>query len=314
MGWWTLPPEVREKPCRRGHDVELSYWQDYWRCRGCDREWNAAARERAKVAPKVAPSAVREVACKRGHDVELSVWGDDGRWHCRGCQRFYAKRWRGANRDKVKANQAVQDERRRVRREAAKPSPEEKILRRLDEGSTLNTDGCREWNGKRACITWRGQVWVAYILAWYLRHGETPPGRRVAQLCGNPRCIEVCHLAALTDDERGLLKLTLNSRADRVTGCREFTGKHLVEGYGVTWHGGRSWMAHRLSWSILRGRIPTGMLIDHLCRNRRCIEPTHLRVTDSEGNNRNVGKPTDERLAAIWDHAEGVEGVLLIMG
>ncbi|WP_415082543.1 HNH endonuclease [Micropruina sp.] len=151
------------------------------------------------------------------------------------------------------------------------------------------------------------------MLTWHLHRGEVPSGRIVTHLCGNARCVASDHLAALTANERGLLKLALNSRADQVTGCREFTGD-LAEGYGVVWHGGRSWLAHRLSWTILRGRIPAGMLLDHLCRNRRCIEPTHLRVTDSGGNNRNVGKPTDERLAAIWDHAEGVEGILLMMG
>lgn len=49
-------------------------------------------------------------------------------------------------------------------------------------------------------------------------------------------------------------------------------------GYGsirATGHG-PSLLAHRISYELLVGPIPEGLVIDHLCRNRGCVNPTHL--------------------------------------
>ncbi len=62
-------------------------------------------------------------------------------------------------------------------------------------------------------------------------------------------------------------------------------------GYGkVAWQladSRRWWMAHRASYELLVGPIPTGLSLDHLCRNRSCINPQHLEpVTIAENNRR----------------------------
>jgi hypothetical protein len=38
------------------------------------------------------------------------------------------------------------------------------------------------------------------------------------------------------------------------------------------------WRSHRLSFALTRGPFPSNAQIDHICRNRRCIEPTHLEL------------------------------------
>ena len=37
-------------------------------------------------------------------------------------------------------------------------------------------------------------------------------------------------------------------------------------------------LGHRVAWMIAHGEIPDGLTIDHLCRNRRCINVKHLRL------------------------------------
>jgi len=43
-------------------------------------------------------------------------------------------------------------------------------------------------------------------------------------------------------------------------------------------------MAHRIMYTKLVGPIPDGLHIDHLCRNRRCVNPDHLEPVTSEVN------------------------------
>lgn len=42
--------------------------------------------------------------------------------------------------------------------------------------------------------------------------------------------------------------------------------------------------AHRVTWMLLRGPIPDGMYIDHMCRNTSCVNPEHLRVVTPRTN------------------------------
>jgi len=68
------------------------------------------------------------------------------------------------------------------------------------------------------------------------------------------------------------------------TGCWEWTGSGTLNGYGQISVDDRKWYVHRLAWTLLRGPIPRGMVIDHLCRNHACFNPDHLRVVTQREN------------------------------
>ncbi len=76
--------------------------------------------------------------------------------------------------------------------------------------------------------------------------------------------------------------------------CWKWTGYRFWDGYGglrsdLAVGGGRLIRAHRLAYELLVGPIPDGMVIDHLCRNRWCVNPAHLEpVTVRENNLRGV--------------------------
>lgn len=47
-----------------------------------------------------------------------------------------------------------------------------------------------------------------------------------------------------------------------------------------------AYTAHRASWTFYRGAIAAGMTVDHMCYNRACINPDHLRVLSLRDNSR----------------------------
>lgn len=77
--------------------------------------------------------------------------------------------------------------------------------------------------------------------------------------------------------------------------CWEWTGSVNWAGYGRTRRFNKLCSAHRVAWEILIGPIPKGLVIDHLCRNRKCVNPDHLEPVTQRVNTKRGGAGRHDR-------------------
>lgn len=67
--------------------------------------------------------------------------------------------------------------------------------------------------------------------------------------------------------------------------CWEWQGNVSKRtGYGKKQFHGKTMLAHRWMYEMIQGPIPDGLVINHKCRNRKCVNPHHLEVVDQAGN------------------------------
>lgn len=79
-------------------------------------------------------------------------------------------------------------------------------------------------------------------------------------------------------------------------GCWLWTGGTTSHGYGRF----NNMSTHRIAYEAVKGSIPRGMEIDHICHVTLCVNPGHLRITTPKQNREN--RPTS------WS-ATGIRGV-----
>lgn len=81
-------------------------------------------------------------------------------------------------------------------------------------------------------------------------------------------------------------------KVEKTSECWNWTGAKIPGGYGSIWDSEtkKSVMAHRKVYELCVGPIPEGFnwTIDHLCKNRLCVNPEHLELV-SRGENANRG-------------------------
>lgn len=115
--------------------------------------------------------------------------------------------------------------------------------------------------------------------------------------CGLPLGPNACHRQRYCDDKckyraranregrpsRKSLDERLWPRIAADGDCWVWMGGRTAAGYGEIRIGHTMRLVHRVVWEYMRGEIPSGLEMDHLCRNRPCCNPDHLDpVTTSE--------------------------------
>ena len=70
-------------------------------------------------------------------------------------------------------------------------------------------------------------------------------------------------------------------------GCWEWTAYRTTTGYGKLQDKGKQVFAHRFSWELHNGPLSPGAVIDHLCYNKGCVNPGHMRECTVAENQQN---------------------------
>lgn len=95
--------------------------------------------------------------------------------------------------------------------------------------------------------------------------------------------------------------------------CWKWTGTIQDDGYGTIGKGGRRagrMVAHRAVRELLVGPIPDGMVHDHLCRNRSCVNPDHGEiVTPGENTKRGYGISHGLRARKVCGYGHPLDGL-----
>ena len=76
------------------------------------------------------------------------------------------------------------------------------------------------------------------------------------------------------------------SKVKKTESCWEWKGAKSSTGYGNFSVKYKQHGAHRFAWELLRGPVPEGMTLDHICKNRGCVNPEHMEVVSRGENSR----------------------------
>lgn len=67
------------------------------------------------------------------------------------------------------------------------------------------------------------------------------------------------------------------AKVEKTDTCWNWTAaKHKKTGYGFFTFTNRPELVHRIAYRLCKGDIPGRLTVDHLCRNRLCVNPDHL--------------------------------------
>lgn len=89
---------------------------------------------------------------------------------------------------------------------------------------------------------------------------------------------------------------------DILTGCWIWTGSLNTYDYGKFWLNNKTVQSHTVSYNYWKGKIPKGLQLDHLCRNRQCCNPNHLELVTSLENTKRGRNHNSEKTHCINGH------------
>ena len=169
----------------------------------------------------------------------------------------------------------------------------------------LKTTTCWFWIGRKDKFGYgqfnhAGRHFYAHRFAYELVHGSIGDDLTLDHKCRVPQCVNPDHVEPCSNGENVRRRNLARSRGGfrpnpivdapdgrtieeafyslilRTTTCWFWIGRLDKNGYGRLCFAGRHRLAHVLAWERFRGPVSAGLVLDHLCRVPRCVNPDHL--------------------------------------
>lgn len=108
------------------------------------------------------------------------------------------------------------------------------------------------------------------------------------------------------------------SKVDKTGDCWEWTAGKMRDGYGIFNFNGKPALAHRVAWELSNPDAPpVDREVDHICRNRACVNPDHLRLATDAENQQNLatfGRNSRSGVRGVYWHAANEKWVAQAQG
>lgn len=91
------------------------------------------------------------------------------------------------------------------------------------------------------------------------------------------------------------------AKVEKTDGCWNWTAGLNRYGYGRFRGADKAVLAHRFAYEFLVGPISSGLQLDHICHNRRCVNPDHLRAVTNKENSENRAKNQSGIRGVHWN-------------
>lgn len=162
------------------------------------------------------------------------------------------------------------------------PMPRISALERFKQKYKVNEEtGCWEWtaqywHGSGVFTLHRKKVRLAHVFAYETYGGMLKEGHKIIHTCNNSRCVNPEHLEQVSTKDLIMRRFQSSYEINSVTGCWEWLNYLGSDGYGQFSDKYKTLVAHRFSYERLVGPIPEGLTLDHLCKNKKCVNPEHL--------------------------------------